>query len=213
MRRRKKCSIKGCRKQNKDEDSSSQTSEQELYASEDELRIANDFLDKFLIQSESSVDGQIDLPLVIKALPDNIKNYSITRVQLFNFRIFQDSLLAHQNTEIVDAFEYFDKRNKERVYAIKDTLLSQKKELAKVRESLCSVQGQLEQRDDPDPHHPHPRASSAFSKKRTRKKLFFDDIKKSEQRKPMSKTSQKARISEGESEEELKQNMSRNLDF
>ena len=70
--------------------SSENESENEiLYASEEDLKIANEFLEKFLIQSESSVDGQIDLQLVIKALPDSIKSNSIFLIQLFNFKIFQ----------------------------------------------------------------------------------------------------------------------------
>lgn len=81
----------------------------------------------------------IDLSLVLKAIPDTIKSYFIKRVQLFNFRIFQESLLAHQNRKIVDAFEYFDKKNKERIYSIKDTLIGQKKELLKVKEVLESL--------------------------------------------------------------------------
>jgi hypothetical protein len=76
---------------------------------------------------------------VLKAIPDTIKPYFIKRVQLFNFKIFQESLLAHQNREIVDAFEYFDKKNKERIYSIKDTLVGQRKELLKVKEVLESL--------------------------------------------------------------------------
>ena len=77
--------------------------------------------------------------MVLKAIPDTIKSYFIKRAQLFNFKIFQESLLAHQNKEIVDAFEYFDKKNKERIYSIKDTLVGQRKELLKVKEVLESL--------------------------------------------------------------------------
>lgn len=74
-----------------------------------------------------------------KALPDKIQQYLVEKLQLFNFKILQDSLLAHQNREIVDAFEYFDRKNKERIYSIKDTILGQKKELVKVKEILESM--------------------------------------------------------------------------
>jgi hypothetical protein len=34
---------------------------------------------------------------------------------MFNFRVFQESLTAFQNADLVNAFEYFDEKNRERV--------------------------------------------------------------------------------------------------
>lgn len=112
----------------------------QIHPSDEEMHIANEFLDKFLIQSEASIDGHIDLNLFLKAIPNKIKDFLINRVEFFNFRIFQDSLIAHQNKEIVDAFEHFDMRNKDRVYSIKEKLLIQKNELIKIREILANIQ-------------------------------------------------------------------------
>ncbi|CAI2359649.1 unnamed protein product [Moneuplotes crassus] len=195
--------------ENVDEDES----EEDLYASEEDLQIAKEFLEKFVIQSESSVDGQIDLQLVLKALPDSIKMYSVLKMELFNFKIFQDSLLAHQNTEIVDAFEYFDKRNKERVYGIKDTLLTQKQELLNVRESLTSVQEKLK-RTDEGGSQTNPRAHSAFSKPDgTKRHLLFNEMRDKEERKiSLSKSDNKERRSI-ESQENFRQDFAKNHDF
>ena len=41
---------------------------------------------------ESGVRDQIDIKLAIKALPNKIMNYSLENVDMFNFRIFQESL-------------------------------------------------------------------------------------------------------------------------
>lgn len=52
---------------------------------------------------------------MVKALPNKIMPYSLETVDLFNFRIFQESLHAHQNQALVKAFEFFDQKNKQRV--------------------------------------------------------------------------------------------------
>ena len=105
---------------------------------DEELTIANEFLEKFVLESESSIDGHIDLILVIKSLPDYINKNTYSRAELFKFRVFQNSLIAHQNADIVDAFEYFDERNKDRVYSIKEKLSKQKEELESIRSTLSS---------------------------------------------------------------------------
>ena len=105
---------------------------------DEELTIANEFLEKFVLESESSIDGHIDLILVIKSLPDYINKNTYSRAELFKFRVFQNSLIAHQNADIVDAFEYFDKRNKDRVYSIKEKLSKQTEELESIRWTLSS---------------------------------------------------------------------------
>lgn len=61
---------------------------------------------------------------MIKALPNKIMDYGLDAVDLFNFRIFQESLLAYQNLDIVKAFEYFDEKNKQRVKVV-NTRVSQ----------------------------------------------------------------------------------------
>lgn len=193
-----------------------------MNASEENLKIANDFLEKFIIQSESSVNGSIDLQLVLKALPDKIKPYLINRVQLFSFRIFQESLLAHKNKGKVDAFEYFDKRNKDRVYAIKDTLLAQKKELTKVKESLASVQNKLINSDDQNMNNTHGRAASAFTKRsKARKQLNFEEVPLTELKKKaqssnygrISQHKSKSQNSENDSEDESKHTFSKQANF
>jgi len=40
--------------------------------------------------------------------------YNVEQNELFNFKVFQDALIAFQNIDIVKAFEYYDLKNKER---------------------------------------------------------------------------------------------------
>jgi len=69
----------------------------------------------FLIGSESSSVDTIDLVLMLKAIPNKIVSYNIMQAKLFNFAVLQNSLIAFQNADQVNAFEYFDEKNKDRV--------------------------------------------------------------------------------------------------
>jgi hypothetical protein len=79
---------------------------------------------------ESGLRDQIDIKLMINALPNRIMSYSLETVEMFNFRIFQESLHAYQNLDMVKVFEFFDKKNKERIQLIRNKLLSQKEIIA-----------------------------------------------------------------------------------
>lgn len=72
--------------------------------------------------SESSADNHLDLILVVKALPYKITEENVEAMEMFNFKIFQESLIAHQNLDMVNAFEYFDDKNRVRVQNVKEKL-------------------------------------------------------------------------------------------
>jgi hypothetical protein len=81
----------------------------------EEVLIVEQFLDKFVISTENAMRDQIDLRLMIEALPNKVMDYSFESIELFNFMIFQDALDAFQHLDIVKAFEFFDEKNKHRV--------------------------------------------------------------------------------------------------
>jgi hypothetical protein len=62
--------------------------------------------------------------LMLKALPNKITSFSLEQIEMFNFRVFQESLIAFQNVDLVNAFEYFDEKNRERVQNVKEKLLN-----------------------------------------------------------------------------------------
>jgi len=62
--------------------------------SEDEIRLADEFLTKFTIVSESSMNEHLDILLMLKALPNKLMETNLEDVELFHFRIFQESLIA-----------------------------------------------------------------------------------------------------------------------
>lgn len=55
---------------------------------ESHVKIVDEFLTKFTILSESSVNEHLDIMLMLKALPNKIMESTIDQTELFNFRIF-----------------------------------------------------------------------------------------------------------------------------
>ncbi len=88
---------------------------QDFKMSEMEGKIAEDMLTKFAITSENKLEEQVSLTLILRAIPSKIQMFQMKRIELFNFSLFQASLIAYQNTDMVNAFEYFDELNKSRV--------------------------------------------------------------------------------------------------
>ena len=59
-----------------------------------EERLVEDFVKKFIVISERSTLDHVDLTLFLRALPSPIVDYNLDQNELFNFRVFQDSLVA-----------------------------------------------------------------------------------------------------------------------
>ena len=55
---------------------------------------------------------------------------------MLSFRVFQESLIAFQNVELVSAFEYFDENNRDRIQNLKEKLSSQNNNLNDVKDML-----------------------------------------------------------------------------
>ena len=82
---------------------------------EDELHLIEDFLDKFVfIADSSSTKEEIDLNLALKAMPSKIDETNIYRIDLINFTLIQKALIAFQNDDQDELFNYYDNRNKGR---------------------------------------------------------------------------------------------------
>jgi len=55
---------------------------------EREIVLVDEFLTKFTIVSESSMNEHLDIMLMLKALPNKIMLHNIEATEMFNFRIF-----------------------------------------------------------------------------------------------------------------------------
>jgi hypothetical protein len=67
---------------------------------------------------------------------------------MFNFRVFQEALIAYQNLDIVNAFEYFDDKNRERAQNIKEKLSNQKNNLTEVKDILELVKTKIQKNEE-----------------------------------------------------------------
>ena len=110
--------------------------------------MVDSFLTKFTIVSESSINEHMDIMLMLKALPNRITKITIEQIEMFNFRVFQESLIAFQNVDLVNAFEYFDEKNRERIQNLKEKLSSQKNNLNDVKDILELVKIKIERNED-----------------------------------------------------------------
>lgn len=61
---------------------------------EAEVLLVDEFLTRFTIVSESSLNEHLDIMLMLKALPNRVNGLSLFSIEMFNFRVFQESLIA-----------------------------------------------------------------------------------------------------------------------
>ena len=54
----------------------------------EELHLIEDFLNKFTIVSENSMNDHVDILLMLKALPNKIMDDTLEQIEMFNFKIF-----------------------------------------------------------------------------------------------------------------------------
>ena len=67
---------------------------------------------------------------------------------MFNWVKFQESLLAFQNQEQVESFEYYDKKNRARVQEIRTCIIEQKDNLETVIDTMTAVKEEVLEHED-----------------------------------------------------------------
>ena len=111
---------------------------------EHELGLVDEFLSKFTIVTEQSISEHLDILLMIKALPNRVNETNFESINNFDFRIVQESLTAFQNVDLVNAFEYFDGKNRDRCGKVKDALRGETKNLKEIdqliRDTLVKIE-------------------------------------------------------------------------
>ena len=86
---------------------------------EEEVEIIDAFLSRFLLSSDSNQKGELNLKLALKALPKRINEHNIEKINLINFSVIQISLIAFQNDDKDELFNFYDKRNMKRLYKLR----------------------------------------------------------------------------------------------
>ena len=82
---------------------------------EGEMKYVKGFLEKFIFDTGGKYEDQVDLKLCLKALPVRVDSTSFRRVELFNFKKMQDAIIAHQNNDQDELFQFYDGKNKTRL--------------------------------------------------------------------------------------------------
>ena len=77
--------------------------------------MVEDLLSNFIFATASTRDTQIDLNLIVKALPVRVDKNNYYRVEMFNFQSVQASITAFTNTAQDELFKHYDDRNKARL--------------------------------------------------------------------------------------------------
>jgi hypothetical protein len=113
----------------------------------DEDAFVGEILSKFLIGTESSFLDSINICLMLKAIPNKIVDINFKDLLKFNFAILQNSLIAFINADQVNAFDYFDLKNRDRVQKIKQCILEQKDDLSEVQEIMNRFKDTVQQNE------------------------------------------------------------------
>jgi hypothetical protein len=85
----------------------------------DEVQTVDIFLSRFLLSSESKQQEIINLKLALKALPKKITDYNEPKIKLLDFASIQFSLIAFQNDDQDELFNFYDRRNGRRLLKLR----------------------------------------------------------------------------------------------
>ena len=80
-----------------------------------ELELVDEFLDKFVYITDDSMSKvQVDVCLMRKAVPEYITEKNLPKIQQLNLTLIQKALIAFQNDDQDELFNYYDHRSKAR---------------------------------------------------------------------------------------------------
>ena len=116
-----------------------QSAEEELDIDEKDIEIADLFLSRFLITSDATGKGEIDLTHVLRALPKRMNGVNFPRIEMMNMSGVQLSIIAFQNDDKDELFNFYDKRNKNRMHRLRVSL--EENNLAEVQIRLVQLMG------------------------------------------------------------------------
>jgi len=116
----------------------------EIDVPDEDEKIATDFLNRFLLNDENSAIAMINLVYFFKSIPKRMTKETFKRSKFFKFQLFQESLVAYMNIQDVNAFEYNDIKNRDRIAIVRNKLNDQKKNLSKEKEFLKTLESSID---------------------------------------------------------------------
>ena len=119
--------------------------EDEFYS---EIEMVKTILSKFIFRTTSQRENQIDLNLILKALPVRVDAHNCGRVDLFNFGCVQDAQVAFANKATDMLFKYYDNRNKSRLRKLREKAKTTSKLTNDLKQLAITVSTILNKIDD-----------------------------------------------------------------
>lgn len=87
--------------------------------SEGEIAVVDGFLSRFLLSSDSNTKGEINLFHALRAIPKRLNEVNFNRIEMMNLSLVQMSIIAFQNDDKDELFNFYDKRSKTRLHKLK----------------------------------------------------------------------------------------------
>jgi len=81
----------------------------------EEFDMIDKILHRFILMSDGTKKDQIDLKLVLRALPQKVDENNVYRIPMYDFQVVQKSLIAFQNDDQDELFNYYDSKSKMRL--------------------------------------------------------------------------------------------------
>jgi len=77
---------------------------------EEELVFVESLLSRFIIPQDTSNQEQINIKLALRCLPSRVQEYNFPRLDLINFKNTQLALIAFQNDDQDEIFDYYSSK-------------------------------------------------------------------------------------------------------
>jgi hypothetical protein len=101
--------------------------------------IADSFLSRFLLISDTNTKGEINLHHALRALPLRFTKHNLNKIELMNLSVVQMSIIAFQNDDKDELFNFYDKRNKSRLHHLKITSTKNSEEMNKILSRMATL--------------------------------------------------------------------------
>jgi hypothetical protein len=126
-----------------------------------EIILINNFIKRFLMNSQTSLGDHINLKMALKALPYFIDRHNLQKVDSINFQKVQQALIWFVNDDQDEMFNYYDSRNIQRIESISTTNHINEELINKILRSSAYLNSYFQYRDD-SKHKGEVKSSSEF---------------------------------------------------
>ncbi|CAI2360713.1 unnamed protein product [Moneuplotes crassus] len=110
---------------------------------ENEIIFVESLLDRFIIPQDTSNQDQINIKLALKCLPLRAQKSTFDRIDLINFKSCQLALIAFQNDDQDEIFDYYSSKNKRALFALKKTSIQVQNEIKKIKEISDEIEARI----------------------------------------------------------------------